>query len=237
MRNPKLYSNVFWSQGDSQKPSAPIVRNRALEGQSDLGRPKRAPSKADKILDKSPSVLDSKQKAVLFKEIDRLYRIASKKWMKIGEIAAFIVEAEPEKTFDDRKKEFDQKLKMSYGLAMRAKRLYEFYAATPHEVENYGADAADRLRQFDSEQGRKKVWKATGSVNKLKEHLQRGKRGQPKKVVRIKADGKSHELFPGLDYSEFKVGGLLHVDFTIISREKFLKALSAMTGQEYTVGK
>jgi len=197
------------------------MKKKQTKKDSRFDQLKRVEKRGNKILQ-----LDSKSK-LSPNQIDALFAFANhvndevtRKWLKVGEVVSRIVKATPKWSLEKRKKEFDTRLKMGYQRAMAAKRLSEFYADTPKEVDERGTTASDLLTRFKTPKERTKEWKRTGSVDKLRKRL-RPSQPSPKRKKKIKdiKDSNTETLADG--FEKWQKGR--HVTIRIDTR-KFPKA-------------
>ncbi len=172
MAKSKLHSNVVRLKSQS---ATGADNSRAKNASRDFGRPKRAGDEVEIILSKQPTNLNHRDLKALYGEVNTLYKSAGRKWTVIGRIVSHIVASDPEASELARKESFTKHMDLSYGQAMQAKRVAEFYKRTPDEVEIYGFYGADLLRRYSRRVWRERMWKKFPSVEKLKAHFQEEK--------------------------------------------------------------
>lgn len=207
-----------------------------------FGQPNWHIPAVSKIFEAQPINLSEKEKRILYEEIARSFRRVGNNSMKIGSIISFITRHSAGATKSERKAEFEAKLKLSYGTAMKMKRVFEFYQNSPQEVWKYGIDASDRLRIFQEKKKRLQVWRRTGTCERLKQYLRSIDSGQKRKTHRvimipnqINSPDKpySTDLGGGIRFFNYENFGTLRIDFRKADQKKVFRALSSITGSSY----
>ncbi|MDH4203322.1 MAG: hypothetical protein OEV87_10565 [Phycisphaerae bacterium] len=180
-----------------------------------------------------PSLIGKPEKEMLFEEANRLVLSIGKNWLKLGRIIAVLVKATSGATKKEREAEFEENLRLSYQQAMKMRRLYNTYKKHPHEVELYGLDVADRLAKF-TQKSRRRIWKQTGSVAKVKQYLAEKKHNKERKrsTLKIKKFHRSQNIAEGISCLNYLKGGVLRIDFRKVDKKKFFRAISGLVGKE-----
>ncbi|MBW8003284.1 MAG: hypothetical protein FVQ80_14920 [Planctomycetes bacterium] len=190
----------------------------------------------EKILLKKPSLASDDELRVLFSKLQRLEKKRSKTYWEIGKVVDYIVKARPEQTVAERKNLFDNELGLSYHTAMNAKRVYLAYKKSPEEIEEYGLDTADRLKDF-SKKWRRRIWEETGSQAAVKEHLREleeyGRTVQS--TIKIKSSDKSRKLGDGTQGMFFKGCLTLRINRKPKIIKEVFKALEKTTGTHFEI--